>query len=88
MLSFGVSEAELSPNTSAADMTKREEQGERPKFGPRPKFDSMDFDFNKEMEQLPFPVNIGEVEFSLSQQKCFWSSCMIIKALSHYVMSI
>ena len=52
-------------------MNKREEQGERPKFGPRPKFDSIDFDFNKELEQLPFPVNIGEVELSLLQQKCF-----------------
>ena len=25
----------------------------------------------KELERLPFPVNIGEVELSLSQQKCF-----------------
>ena len=50
VLSFGVSDAELSTNTSVTDMTKREEQGERPKFGPRPKFDSMDFNFNKELE--------------------------------------
>ena len=35
VISFGVSEAELSSNTGATDMTKREEQGERPKFGPR-----------------------------------------------------
>ena len=34
VLSFGVSEAELSSNTSVTDTTKREEQGERPKFGP------------------------------------------------------
>ena len=50
VLSFGVSDAELSTNTGVTDMTKREEQGERPNFGPRPKFDSMDFDFNKELE--------------------------------------
>ena len=50
VLSFGVTEAELSSNTGAMDMTIREEQGERPKFGPQPKFDSMDFDFNKELE--------------------------------------
>ena len=31
------------------DTTKREEQGERPKFGPRPKFNSKNFDFNKEL---------------------------------------
>ena len=71
VLSFGVSDTELSSNTGVTDMTKREEQGERPKFGPRPKFDSMDFDFNKELEWLPFPVNIREVELSLSQQKHF-----------------
>ena len=34
VLSFGVLEAKLYSNTSATDMTKREEQGERPKFGP------------------------------------------------------
>ena len=34
VLSFGVSDAELSSNTGVTDMTKREEQGERPKFGP------------------------------------------------------
>ena len=50
VLSFGVSDTELSTNTSATDMTKGEEQGERPKLGPRPKFDSKDFDLNKELE--------------------------------------
>ena len=50
VLSCGVSDAELSTNTGVMDMTKREEQGERPTFGPRPKFYSKDFDFNKELE--------------------------------------
>ena len=53
------------------EMTKGEEQGERPKFGPRPKFNSKNFDFKKELARLPFPVNIGEVELSPSQQKHF-----------------
>ena len=53
------------------DTTKREEQGERPRFGPRPKFNSKNFDFNKELVRLPIPVNFGEVELSPSQQKHF-----------------
>ena len=52
-------------------MTNGGEQGERPKFGPRPKFNSKDFDFKQELARLPFPVNIGEVELSVSQQKRF-----------------
>ena len=40
VLSFGVSDTELSTNTGVTDMTKREEQGEKPNFGPRPKFHS------------------------------------------------
>ena len=31
------------------EMTKGEEQGERPKFGPRPKFNSKNFDCKKEL---------------------------------------
>ena len=50
VLSFGISDTELSTNAGVTDMTKREEQGERPNFGPRPKFDSKDFNFNKELE--------------------------------------
>ena len=51
--------------------TNREEPEERPKFGPRPRFNSKNFDFDKELARLPFPVNFGEVELSPSQQKCF-----------------
>ena len=31
------------------EMTNGGEQGERPKFGPRPKFNSKNFDFKKEL---------------------------------------
>ena len=47
------------------------DQEERPKSGPRPKFNSKNFDFNKELARLPFPVNFGEVELSPSQKKRF-----------------
>ena len=39
-----------SSNAGTTNMTIREEQGERPKFGPRPKFDSSNFDFKEELE--------------------------------------
>ena len=55
------------PETS--EMTEGIDQEERPKFGPRPRFNSKKFDFNKELARLPFPVNFGEVELSPSQQK-------------------
>ena len=35
--------------------------GEKPKkFGPRPDFSSSDFDFVKELDRLPFPLNLGK----------------------------
>ena len=42
--------------------------GEKPKFGPRPDFTSLNFDFVKELGRLPFPLNLGKVEMSKSQQ--------------------
>ena len=57
--------------TPAPDKTDKKEQGERSKFGPRPKFEDPDFDFKKELDPLPFPVNIGEVDMLKSQQKRF-----------------
>ena len=71
VLSVGVTKTELQSKADETVITKGGEQGERPKFGPRPKFDSKDFDFKQELVRLPFPVNIGEVELSLSQQKHF-----------------
>ena len=46
------------------------EGGERPKFGSRPNF-NWKFDFKRELGQLPFPVNMEEVEMIESQQKWF-----------------
>ena len=47
------------------------EQGERSKFGPQPKFDDPNFDFQAELKRLPFPINLGEVEMSKAQQVRF-----------------
>ena len=55
-------------DNTTPNKTKREEQGKRPKFGPQPKFDSPDFDLKNELSQLPFPMNIGEVGMSKTQQ--------------------
>ena len=46
--------------------------GEIPKkFGPRPDFSSLNFDFVKELDKLPFPLNLGKVELSKDQQVRF-----------------
>ena len=42
--------------------------GEKPKFGPHPDFSSPNFDFEKELGRLPYPLNLGKVEMSESQQ--------------------
>ena len=59
--------------TNSGDSNKYEskEQGKRSKFGPQPKFDSPKFDFQKELDRIPFPIKIGEVEMSKSQQVRF-----------------
>ena len=41
------------------------------KFGPRPDFSSPNFDFVKELDKLPFPLNLGKVELSKDQQVRF-----------------
>ena len=68
---FSVDATQTEKEAGDLKMTNREEQEERPKFGPRPKFNSKNFDFDKELVRLPFPVNFGEVELTSSQQKCF-----------------
>ena len=46
--------------------------GEEPKkFGPRPDFNSPDYDFDKELARLPFPLNLGKVDLSKNQQVRF-----------------
>ena len=61
--------ASVSNTTDTSDSNKSttKESGERSKFGPQPWFDSPYFDFQKELNQLSFPVNIGEVELSKAQ---------------------
>ena len=47
--------------TSEPSMEKLiKDLGEKPKFGSQPKFDSLSFDFQKELDRLPFPLNLGE----------------------------
>ena len=43
----------------------------KPSFGTPPDFDSDQFDFKKELERLPFLINIGEAPLNLEQQKRF-----------------
>ena len=57
--------------TNSQDKDKSDETSKRAKFGPRPDFDDLDFDFRKELEPLPFPINLGEVEMSRAQQVRF-----------------
>ena len=46
--------------------------GEKPeKFGPRTDFNSPDYDFDKELARLPFPLNLGKVDLSKNQQVRF-----------------
>ena len=52
------------------EQTTDSEGGERPKFGSQPDF-NRNFGFDKELGQLPFPVNMGEVEMTESQKKQF-----------------
>ena len=51
---------------NSSNQTK--DQGEKPKFGSQPKFNSPHFDFQKELDRLPFPLNLGKVEMSKAQQ--------------------
>ena len=47
VLSVGVTKTEMKAGETV--MANGGEQGERPKFGPRPKFNSKDFDFKQEL---------------------------------------
>ena len=46
-------------------------QARKPKFGSRPNYGSPGFDFQKELDRLPFPLNLGNVEMSKEQQVRF-----------------
>ena len=53
-----------------SEKTTNSEGGERQKFRSQPDF-NRNFDFDKELGWLPFPVNMGEVEMTESQKKQF-----------------
>ena len=57
--------------TDQDKMTLTKDQGEKPKFGSRPKFSSPEFNFQKELDRLPFPLNLGKVDMSKEQQVRF-----------------
>ena len=44
---------------------------DKPSFGIPPDFDSDQFEFKRELERLPFMINIGEAPLTLEQQKWF-----------------
>ena len=59
-------------NNSSSKTTDQNSKGEeKPKFGLPPDYDSPDFNFKRECERLPFPLNIGEAPLDLNQQKRF-----------------
>ena len=62
--------------------------GEKSKFGPQPNFNDPNFDFHKELERLPFPLNLGEVEMSKEQQVRFLKLIYDNQVVFHYVMRI
>ena len=45
-----------------------EEKAEKPLFGTRPETKSPQFNFKRELERLPFELNIGEAPFTCEQQ--------------------
>ena len=45
-----------------------DEKDEKPSFGARPNTKNPDFDFKKELEQLPFELNIGDAPLTHEQQ--------------------
>ena len=49
IFSFGVN-ADLSPNSGNQNLSAAKDPGGKPKFGPHPEFNSLNFDFKKEME--------------------------------------
>ena len=60
------SSAVMSKDSDTVD--EKGTSGEKPKkFGPRPDFNSPNYDFNKELARLPFSLNLGEVNLSKDQ---------------------
>ena len=64
-------EAEEDNSSNKTDKDQDSKGEEKPNFGSPPDYDSPDFEFKRECEQLPFPLNIGEAPLDLDQQKRF-----------------
>ena len=59
-------------NNNSQDHGKvMDETSKRTTFGPQPDFNDFDLDFVTELEHLPFPVNLGDVEMMNTQQVRF-----------------
>ena len=52
----------------ASDKNASNEKDEKPSFGVRPNTKDSDFDFKKELERLPFELNIGDALLTREQQ--------------------
>ena len=63
--------ASVTTDTNQDMMKPVKDPDEKPKFGSRPKFSSPEFDFQKELDRLPFPLNLGKVKMSKEQQVRF-----------------
>ena len=60
--------ASMTQTSDSTQVSPIKEQDEKPKFGSRPKFNDPHFDFQKELDRLPFPLNLGKVDISKAQQ--------------------
>ena len=62
-----VMEVDQETNDNSGKKTSNEKD-EKPSFGARPNTKNPDFDFKKELEQLPFELNIGDAPLTREQQ--------------------
>ena len=63
--------AEIMATQTDTESSEGKGAGELPKFGKRPDTSSPDFDFQSEVNRLPFKLNLGEVELSREQEAKF-----------------
>ena len=55
---------------STSGKSASNEKDEKPSFGARPNTKDPDFDFKRELEGLPFELNIGDAPLTREQQVC------------------
>ena len=67
---------------------QEKEKEVKPEFGPRPDTDSPDFDFDKEVDRLPFPLNMGTAPLTLEQKKCFINLIYTVRKSFLFMMGI